>query len=215
MHRYLYLASALGAATDPTSPGLSVAAAEIAAAVRRFDLSPATDWIGINPGAEYGPAKRWPAERVIAALRALPPWPGMGFALFGGPAEVTLAAAVADALGHDAARVRNLAGQTSLRELMAALACCRTLLTNDTGPMHVAAALGVPVVALFGSTAPELTGPLPGSGPHALLTGESACAPCFLRSCPIDFRCMTAIPVQAVTAALRARLRAASAPPAR
>jgi heptosyltransferase-2 len=215
MHHYLQLASALGAATAPTSSGLRVSTAEIAAAAQHFDLTPAIDWVGINPGAEYGPAKRWPVERVIAALRALPPRPEIGFVLFGGPADVTLATAVADALGHDEAPVRNLAGRTSLRELMAAIACCRTLLTNDTGPMHVAAALGIPVVAPFGSTAPELTGPLPGSGPHALLTGESACAPCFLRSCPIDFRCMTAIPVQAVAAALDSRLPSASATPAR
>jgi heptosyltransferase-2 len=77
---------------------------------------------------------------------------------------------------------------------MALLKLCRLLLTNDTGPMHVAAALGTPVVVLFGSTSPELTGPgLPGDPRHQLLTSATPCAPCFRRTCPIDFRCMTAI----------------------
>ena len=91
----------------------------------------------------------------------------------------------------------NLAGRTSLRELCAILKLCRVLLTNDTGPMHVAAAVGTPVVAIFGSTSPELTGPgLPGDPPHQLLKSNAPCSPCFRRVCPIDFRCMTAISVE-------------------
>jgi heptosyltransferase-2 len=95
---------------------------------------------------------------------------------------------------------------TSLEELCAALKLCRLLLTNDSGPMHVAAALGTPVVVPFGSTSPELTGPgLPGDGRHQLLRANAPCSPCFLRECPIDFRCMNGISVeQVVEAALRA-----------
>jgi heptosyltransferase-2 len=90
--------------------------------------------------------------------------------------------------------VANLAGKTSLRELMALLKLCRVLLTNDTGPMHVAAALGTPVVVPFGSTAPELTGPgLPGDPRHRLLKSAAPCSPCFRRTCPIDLRCLTGI----------------------
>jgi heptosyltransferase-2 len=82
---------------------------------------------------------------------------------------------------------------------MALLKCCRALLTNDTGPMHVAAALETPVVALFGSTSPELTGPgLPGDSRHQFLKSDAPCSPCFLRECPIDFRCMTGISVERV-----------------
>ena len=96
-----------------------------------------------------------------------------------------------------------LAGQTGLGELMAALQACRVLITNDTGPMHVAAALGVPVVVPFGSTAPDLTGPgLPGDPRHQLLRSDAPCAPCFRRECPIDFRCLRDISVERVVAAV-------------
>jgi heptosyltransferase-2 len=97
----------------------------------------------------------------------------------------------------------NVAGQTSLRELCALLKLSKVLLTNDSGPMHVAAALGTPVVVPFGSTSPDLTGPgLPGSNLHRILTANAACAPCFQRTCPIDFRCMTGISVEQVTEAV-------------
>jgi heptosyltransferase-2 len=97
----------------------------------------------------------------------------------------------------------NLAGKTSLRELMSLLKLCRVLLSNDSGPMHVAAALGIPVVVPFGSTSPELTAPgLPGDTHHHLLRVAVPCAPCFRRSCPIDFRCMTGISVDRVVAAV-------------
>ena len=77
------------------------------------------------------------------------------------------------------------------------------MLTNDTGPMHAAAALGTPVVAAFGSTDPRLTGPgLPGDSRHRLLESDAPCSPCFLRKCPIDFRCMNGIGVGRVVEAV-------------
>jgi heptosyltransferase-2 len=80
---------------------------------------------------------------------------------------------------------------------------CQVVLTNDTGPMHIAAAVGTPVVVPFGSTSPELTGPgLPGDTRHRLLQAAVPCAPCFLRECPIDFRCMESIAVERVVAAV-------------
>ena len=86
---------------------------------------------------------------------------------------------------------------------MALLKSCRVLLTNDSGPMHVAAALGTPVIVPFGSTSPELTGPgLPGDTRHRLLRSDVPCSPCFLRECPIDFRCMYGMPVAHVVAAV-------------
>jgi heptosyltransferase-2 len=119
--------------------------------------------------------------------------------IFGAPGDQALAAEMAAAIGSSAA---NLAGQTSLAELILLLKSCRLLLTNDSGPMHLAAALGVPVVVPFGSTAPELTGPwLAEGGRHHVLSTDVPCAPCFRRTCPIDFRCMRNIPVDDVVSA--------------
>ena len=123
--------------------------------------------------------------------------------ILGGPGEVELANRIAEKLQEGSAR--SLAGQTSLRELCASLKACDVVLTNDTGPMHLAAALGTPVVVPFGSTSPELTGPgwPPGTRPE-ILRGQAPCAPCFRRVCPIDFRCMTSISIDtAVQAVLR------------
>ena len=93
----------------------------------------------------------------------------------------------------------NRIGQTTLQQLIEELRRCRLLLTNDTGTMHLAALLGVPVVAIFGSTEPRLTGPL-GNG-HIILRHHVECSPCFLRKCPIDFRCMKAVTADEVARA--------------
>jgi ADP-heptose:LPS heptosyltransferase len=103
----------------------------------------------------------------------------------------------------------NRIGQTTLEELIDELRQCRLLLTNDTGTMHLAALLGVPVVAIFGSTEPRLTGPL-GDG-HIILRHHVECSPCFLRECPIDFRCMKAVSVQEVATAVLSILHAGAA----
>jgi heptosyltransferase-2 len=129
--------------------------------------------------------------------------------IFGGPGDLGIARAIeagiqsAQTATGKPAPVLNLAGKTTLRELCVLLKLCRVVLTNDSGPMHVAAAVGTPVVVLFGSTAPELTGPgLPGETRHQLLTANAPCSPCFLRVCPIDFRCMTGISVERVVKAV-------------
>jgi ADP-heptose:LPS heptosyltransferase len=95
----------------------------------------------------------------------------------------------------------NLAGRTTLAELIERIRECRLVLTNDTGAMHLAAHLGVPVVAIFGSTEERLTGPL---GPSSrVLRHHVPCSPCFLRECPLDLRCMKAVTVDEVVAAIR------------
>jgi ADP-heptose:LPS heptosyltransferase len=106
--------------------------------------------------------------------------------------------------------VTDLVGKTTLAELIKELQTCDLLLTNDTGTMHLAAHLGIPVVALFGSTEPSLTGPLPlaGAVQHRILRHHVECSPCFLRECPIDFRCMKALEVPEVVAAIEDMLRA-------
>jgi len=155
----------------------------------------------MNPGAEYGPAKRWPVASFAAVAREVSHRnPDCLWLIFGGANDRGLCHELEAIPG---VRSLNLVGKTSLRQLMALLKLCRVLLTNDTGPMHVAAALGTPVVVPFGSTAPELTGPgLPGDSRHALLTSSAPCSPCFRATCPIDLRCLTGISVQRVVEAL-------------
>jgi heptosyltransferase II len=211
---YLHLTAALGANPEPLPPRLAVPEAAVGEFVAKFGLadpaSGATAWVGLNAGAEYGPAKRWPEERFIEAARNIQERLKCRWLVFGTGNEQALAARIVDGINRDTATASspaiNLAGRTSLGELCAGLKMCRALLTNDSGPMHVAAALGTPVIALFGSTSPEMTGPgLPGDGSHLVLRAKVPCSPCYLRECPIDFRCMNGISVeQAVAAVLRA-----------
>ena len=203
IHEYLHLAAALGANAEPLAPQLTVTPAEVAAAKKKFGLEKIDGpIIGLNPGAEYGSAKRWPVEKFIASAKEIQQRTNCTWLLFGGKNDQPLTAQIESAIGHRQSAA-NLAGQTSLRDLMSLLKLCRVLLTNDTGPMHVAAALGTPVVVPFGSTSPELTGPgLPGDVRHQLLKSDAPCSPCFLRNCPIDFRCLNGISVERVVEAV-------------
>jgi heptosyltransferase II len=164
-------------------------------------LPPPAAWVpepltlGLCPGAEYGPAKRWP--HFGEAARILSEQHGIRWLIFGTARERELADQIASAIGANAI---NLAGQTTLSQLIRELARCRALLTNDTGTMHLSAHLGVPTIALFGSTEPALTGPI-GAG-HTVIRHHVECSPCFLRQCPIDFRCMNRITVAEVVDAV-------------
>jgi heptosyltransferase-2 len=204
LHEYLHLAAALGANPEPLPPQLFVSLDEIEAAKKKFGLDKISNpMFGLNPGAEYGAAKRWPVDKFIAAAKEIQRRTNCTWILFGGWSDLELTSRIAAAIHDSRFTHHDLCGQTSLRELMALLELCRVLLTNDTGPMHVAAALGTPVVALFGSTSPELTGPgLPGDPRHRLLKSDAPCSPCFLRECPIDFRCMNGITVERVVEAV-------------
>ncbi|MEI8288033.1 MAG: lipopolysaccharide heptosyltransferase II [Verrucomicrobiota bacterium] len=203
LHEYLHLVAACGASREPLAPQLTVTSEEIEFVKSEFNLngrSYSGPFFGLNPGAEYGSAKRWPAEKFIKAAIEIQRQTDCTWVVFGGRADKVLADTIERGIDSN---VCNVAGQTSLRELMALLKTCRVLLTNDTGPMHIAAALGTPVVVPFGSTSPELTGPgLPGDPRHRLLKSNAPCAPCFLRECPIDFRCMNGISVERVVEAV-------------
>jgi heptosyltransferase-2 len=210
IHEYLHLAAALGASPEPLAPQLFVSPDEIDAAKKKFGLDSEkhtggtpVPLFGLNPGAEYGSAKRWPVERFIAAAREIQTRTNCVWLIFGGKGDTAIAGQIAAALHASRFTFHDLSGKTSLRELMSLLKLCRVLLTNDSGPMHVAAALGTPVVVPFGSTSPELTGPgLPGDPRHRLLKSNAPCSPCFLRACPIDFRCLNGIPVERVVEAV-------------
>lgn len=152
-------------------------------------LGPAeAGWIGLNPGAFYGGAKRWLPDRYAEVGDRLHLQIGAQIALVGGPGERPLCEAIA---GRMRAPSRVLAGSTTLEELLGVLSGLRLLVTNDSGPMHLAAALKVPLVAVFGPTDWRETAPW---GAHHRLVREAVeCAPCGLRECPIDHRCMTRI----------------------
>ena len=154
--------------------------------------------IGISPGAAYGNAKRWLPERFAESAALLPRRPFVSDLRLA--AERPLCETVA-ATAPGGAGVRNLAGETSLREFIDLAAACRLFLTNDSGAMHVASALGVPTVTIFGATDDTTTGP---TGPLARVVREHAeCSPCLLRECPIDHRCMTRVSSERVARVAR------------
>src|SRR5262249_40210383 len=158
-----HLVAQLGADPTPLAPTLSVHPDEIRSAVSKFGLDDpdlaGKPILALNPGAEYGPAKRWPVENFIIAARELQKRTDCITLVLGGRADAALATEIHSALRTPHSALKNLTGATSLRELMAVLKISRVLLTNDTGPMHLAAALGTAVVVPFGSTSPELTAP--------------------------------------------------------
>jgi heptosyltransferase-2 len=150
--------------------------------------------VGVSPGAAYGPAKRWLPERFAEAASRLAAENGGSVVVFGSAAERAMCEEVAAAAGG-----RNFAGQTTLRAFIEMTAACRVFLTNDSGAMHIASALGVPSVTVFGPTDEAATGPL---GAAARIVREPVeCAPCLKRECPIDHRCMTRVTVDAVVRA--------------
>jgi lipopolysaccharide heptosyltransferase II len=157
--------------------------------------------VGVNPGAHFGSAKRWLPDRYARVGDALAGRYGARIMLFGSKGERTFAEAIAGQMKHPALV---LAGRTTLGELMALIRRCTLFITNDSGPMHLAAALDVPQLAIFGSTSEVATGPL--SDRAEVLKESVACSPCFRRECPIDLRCMTAITVERVVSAAERRL---------
>lgn len=201
LHHYLRLMAAIGVNSSPIAPKIMVSEIERTDFRSKFKFpSDGRPFIGLNVGAEYGPAKRWPIERFIDAAIEIRQKTNCRWILLGGTNDVSLVSSLTAKLGDDSI---NLAGQTSLRELCVALSLCRVVLTNDTGPMHLAAAVGARVVVPFGSTSPELTAPgLPGDSHHHFLRSAVPCSPCFLRECPIDFRCMYGISVERVVQAV-------------
>jgi heptosyltransferase-2 len=146
-----------------------------------------TATIGVSPGAAYGNAKRWLPERFAETAARL----GGPVMLFGSAGERALCDIVAGHLRAVGVMVHNAAGETSLREFIEMAAACRIMLTNDSGAMHIASALGIPTVTVFGATDHIATGP---TGPLARIVREPVeCSPCLLRECPIDHRCMKAV----------------------
>ena len=183
--RYLHLARSVGA-KDP--------AASLAAPRARRD---GFLRIGLVPGAEYGPTKRWFPERFAEAAKKIAQARPCRFVLFGVSKDEEIGRAIETEIGAE--HCENRIGKTSLSELMLELKECDLLLTNDTGTMHLAAWLDVPLVAVFGSTDPVATGPL--SSRARVVRHQVECSPCFLRECPIDLRCLKSVSVDEVAQA--------------
>ena len=175
-----------------------IASAREAGAGRLGELGLAGAVIGVSPGAAYGDAKRWPPERFGDAACAAAAAVNASVLVFGSATERELCETVTARLRGGGVDARNLAGETTLREFIDLAAACCLYLTNDSGAMHVASALAVPTVAVFGATDDATTGP---TGPLARVVREHAeCSPCLLRNCPIDHRCMTRVTPERVAA---------------
>lgn len=182
---YLDLVTALGGPDDASMPAMKVSAVSTGA----------VPTIAICPGAEYGPAKRWPVENFTAVAKHFAERRRAKIVLLGAAGDVSVAEEIVKQLPE----AENRAGKTSLEEFLAALASARLVVCNDSGAMHVASALGVPTVAIFGSTEPLLTGPMRDA--TRVLRHHVPCSPCFLRECPLDFGCMKKVTPEMVIAA--------------
>jgi heptosyltransferase II len=166
------------------------------------DLPGRGPWVGLSPGAAYGPAKRWEPSRFAALGRELHREFGARLVLLGGDGEGPVADQVKNQLQVPAA---DLVGRTSLRQALGVLSQLDLLVTNDSGLMHAAAALSVPLVALFGSTDPGATGPF--TSQATVVHHVLPCSPCFQRTCETGYACLDAISVDEVAAAARAWLQ--------
>jgi heptosyltransferase II len=167
-------------------------AARVTGRARFHELGLGETVIGISPGAAYGTAKRWLPDRFADSAIRVANELGAAVAIFGSQDERGLCQMVAASVAASIVKpVKNLAGETSLAEFIDLAAACRVYLTNDSGAMHIASALGVPTIAIFGATDDHATGP---TGPLATLVREQVeCSPCLKRECPIDHRCMTRV----------------------
>jgi heptosyltransferase-2 len=191
--RFVALAVPRGALIPtPPAPVLVANAAHAAAAMRAFTLSTHRPIAILCPGAEYGPAKRWPAEHFISLARRLLD-DGYAVWLLGSPNDQPAAMPIATAV----AGVRDMTGRTDLGTAIDLLSLASVVVSNDSGLMHAAAAVGRPLVALFGSSSPEYTPPLSPLANIARI--DIACSPCFQRVCPLGhFKCMRELEPEAV-----------------
>ncbi|MCX5736661.1 MAG: lipopolysaccharide heptosyltransferase II [candidate division NC10 bacterium] len=193
--RYLELVRSLGADGEAI-PRLAVGAEagrEADRLLQELGVETGEACVAVNPGSVYGSAKRWPAERFAAVADALAEKHQARVLLIGSTKERDVLEAVAGRMRRPPIR---LGGRTDLATLAGVLKRARLLLSNDTGAMHVAAAVGTPVLAVFGPTDADATGPL---GPDSRVVRELVpCSPCLLRECPIDHRCMVGVGIAQV-----------------
>jgi len=172
----------------PPSPGLLPDVRNRADAMRALRLKTDRPVVIMCPGAEYGPAKRWPPNQ-FAELAAMFLRDGLQVWIIGSPNDRMATDAVLNSLGENVHKVRDLTGRTDLGTAIDILSAASLVVSNDSGLMHAAAAVGVPLVALFGSSSPAYTPPLSPTAQIARI--DISCSPCFKRECPLGhFKCM-------------------------
>jgi len=165
-------------------------------ALQHAGLDPGKPLVLLNPGAHFGPAKRWPADRFARTALILQKERSVEIAIIGSANETGLADEVSSLMEKKPAV---FSGRTTLRQLLGLISRASLFISNDSGPMHMANALGVPVVAVFGPTDPAVTRPF--HPPSIVLKKDVPCWPCFYRQCPYDHRCMVSIePAEAAAA---------------
>lgn len=212
--RFCALAAPAGTLVPtPPAPVLVPDTANRDAALRALRLHGPGPVAVLCPGAEYGPAKRWPPTHFADLARRLVDT-GARVWIIGSPNDKLAADAVMAAAGETAKSIRDLAGRTDLGTAIDLLSAASVVVSNDSGLMHAAAAVGVPVVALFGSSSPVYTPPLSAQARVARI--DIACSPCFKRECPLGhFRCMRELSSELVYNLARASLPGTPAAPTR
>jgi heptosyltransferase-2 len=223
VYYYLNLLKSIGIDTKETQPCISLTDDERQWARNLLDTklrkgvlqyAPTQFLVGINPGATYGSAKRWPTEKFAGLINRIINELGGKVIIFGSKSEAGIVDEIVrfagassrglfgQAQGLGPTGILNVAGKTNLRELAALIAECDAFITDDSGPMHMASALFVPVVAIFGSTNKTSTGPI-GEG-HKIVAKNLPCSPCMKRECPEGhLKCMTQITADDVFTALK------------
>ncbi len=199
VHDFCGLARWLGGRVEEETPRCDLAE-HTGSADPGGEGDPAMPRVVLHPGAAHGSAKRWIGERFVELVRRCPE---IRWRVVGSPEERERNAGLVAQMGG---AVEDWTGRCDLSQLARLLASAEVVVCNDSGPMHLAAAVGTPVIAIFGSTDPLRTGPL-GAG-HRVLRHAVECSPCFRRECPIDLRCMKAVTVEEVEHALRSTLAA-------
>lgn len=212
IQEYLYLCRYLGKAEILEAPQVRISPSDQRWAkdfLRSLNFLPDCLLIAFCPGAAYGPAKMWLAGRFIELARRLSETFSARFLILGGSQDREPCSVVADGIGRDAV---SLSGKTTVRELAALLQRCVLLVANDSGPLHLAAAIGIPTIGIFGPTDPRRSAP---PANCTVIAKSVQCSPCYRRECPTDLLCMTSVSVEEVFREAAAILAASGASPPR
>jgi heptosyltransferase-2 len=202
---YLHLVESIGVSVRERIPRFTVTEDELARADELFwslGIDPNSRLVGIQLGAAFGPSKRWIPERIVELVERLSKEGDAEPLLLGSREEEPLAQWIAERVSTP---LHSLVGKETPDQLPAILARCRGLVSADSGPAHLAAAVGTPVVTLFGPTDPRKTRPL--GERQSARWAQVSCSPCFLSHCPIDHVCMTNITTQQVLVDVTESLR--------